>query len=592
MRPNSGSGFTYDANKIAFAGGKAKLKLISNPSQTFLPVLADSDFDADLVEYASSVLRQKSQRPAGAVFGANYESSINANWANGSLVGTPTNGADVFQGKLQLQGGDKSVDYDGQDNVSQLGMVGCVRFRVTPNYNGSPVDNQEFITICNSDNQSFNKIQLFHATNGAFFLLMNDQDGVNILSNSVAPYVAVAGQTVEMELSWDLNAGKVRFFGEGYLVADIDVSFVRSNDATIFRVGGATGSEFSIDNLIVFDSVQHTANYTPNETVIPDADFVESGADLPAFSYSGVGNVVAFSGFSATDTNSPRYTVNGKYWNGSAWVVSDGSYAQANPKATINTNIGTLTAANTAQISVVFTDGNTLQSVGAVTLIYTGQIYPTDNPSISPNSALTMDIFSTFAATISASGGDGIKFYLKIGSTPKYWNGTAWVTSNETYAQSNTAAEINTNASSLDVSAGVSMYVYALLHSNDGSTTPELDSATVEYSYYAPQPTGPALVTVYGYILDEAKEPIEGAVVTANNPTTIFNQGIVMAQGSITATTNELGYFELEISETENCDKKIDWSVKYPAKRGSYDFGSAIIPEQVAVNIEDLDFTT
>ena len=96
--------FTFDAAKIEFAAGKAKLRLVNNPGQIFAQNFASDvgfTYDAAKAEFTGGLVRQKDQRPANATFGATYTSSVNASWGGGVLTGTAFGGAAISGGFLK-----------------------------------------------------------------------------------------------------------------------------------------------------------------------------------------------------------------------------------------------------------------------------------------------------------------------------------------------------------------------------------------------------------------------------------------------------------------------------------------------------------
>lgn len=590
--------FTFDSTRVQVAANKASLKLGNNAGLLFTQNFAsDSGFTYDnaKAEFATGLVRQFDQRPANATFGATFATSINGSWGNGDLTGTANNGAAISGGKLDLTGGgNKYVTFDGIDNVSTLTAVGTVRFRFSPNYNGSPVDSQIFLTLRDSQNPNNSLIQLFHASNGSFFLLFNDDTGSNQLSNSVSPYVAVSGEEIEVEMSWDLNTGKVRFFGQGFLVADIDTTFSRSNPIDTIQIGD-TGSNFSMRDLVFFSTVQHTANYTAGEYTLPAGAYVESAVVLPAFTYPGPGSVQAFSDFSATIAGSPRFILDGKYWNGSNWVVSNNTYAQATTYANAQANIALLAPVSPLVVKVVFADGNTLGSVDVLTVTYTGQVYPTNDPVITNASSIGLDGLDGFSAVSNASGSDGIKFQLVLGGTAKYWTGSAWATSNGSYAQSNTAAEIEANKAALDLSAGTTLLVRAVLHSADGTTTPDLTTVEVDYNFFAPVASPLTECTCYGFaadILGDVFAETPKLIVELASP--IFHGSYIVLPSRKTADLDNEGRWELSLVETTTVSKRYKFSVEYTSDTGTLTtvaLGYAAVPNQSSVNIATLIFT-
>jgi len=116
---------------------------------------------------------------------------------------------------------------------------------------------------------------------------------------------------------------------------------------------------------------------------------------------------------------------------------------------------------------------------GTESLSSTGS-YFTTNPSIYNDfgHVFTSSV-SAFIETSNVSGSDDIKYHCSVddGSTWQYWTGAIWATTNDSYTQANTDVDVNTNIA--DLGASGTFRWRALLHSNDGSTTPELDNIQI-----------------------------------------------------------------------------------------------------------------
>lgn len=107
--------------------------------------------------------------------------------------------------------------------------------------------------------------------------------------------------------------------------------------------------------------------------------------------------------------------------------------------------------------------------------------YQITDTIIKHSTGFTASSLVSFTAGTTASGSDGVRFYLEVDGQAKYWNGSAWANSDATYAQSNSADDINTNCGTL-LTASSTVKVVAVLHSDNGSTTPTVQFATVVYS--------------------------------------------------------------------------------------------------------------
>lgn len=222
------------------------------------------------------------------------------------------------------------------------------------------------------------------------------------------------------------------------------------------------------------------------------------------------------------------------------------------------------------------------------------------NPSIYPTVPLTLDQITDLSAVVIASGSDGVKFQQLVGSTLYWWDGDEWTEATaDTYTEANTAAEALAHMDTLPgVDDGIFYAPVMLLHSADGSTTPELESVTVTYSFHADEPTRPNVCTVWGYILSPAGAPVANAVISAVSatppPATYVASEHIVAQGTPTARSNSQGYFEMDLIETETTSKQLTFSVNYGTAgvvTGTYSFGKATVPNVPDVNFATLTFT-
>lgn len=584
---SSGAGFLYDSAKIEFSGGAARLVVLDDPL-VFTPDISASTYDSAILEYVSGFLRQKDQRPANATYYAAFASVLNANWGAGALTVTAFNGAAIVASKLNLVGlTNKYVTFVATANADSLN-TGTVEFRFTPAYSGAPAQTQVLYSVCESQGSANNMLIVENFTNGSLYFQIFDGVGVNLITIAY-PWSPVSGTEYTIRVTY--SSGSSKLYIDGAEVGTSSVTYSRTGAVAFGTIGvysHAVGgnANFSIRNLSVYSAV-----VTPVSPILASTIYVDATANLPLFTYSGLGSVQAFTAFTENDSGTPHYTLNSKYWNGSAWVASNGSYAQSNTKTEVDTNIAALTPSDTLQVNAIYQAQNSPQmSIGVMTVGYTGQAYSVDDPTIAPTAPLTLDSLSSFVADIVAAGSDAVTFFLRIGSTNYWWSGSAWVASDGSFAQSNTAAEVLANAAALPVDDGVYLTPYALLHSDDGMTTPSITSLTIIYDYFGPSPSGPNVCTVFGYILDETKTVVPNARVTVLNPTTFFNQGIVQAQGPTTITTNSEGYFEVTLAETATVAKRLTWSVAYPLTRGTFRFGQTIIPDSPSVNFTDLTF--
>lgn len=595
---SSGSGFVYDSSKIGFAGGAAKLLINNNPGLLFSQDYSSATgftYNASNTEFVGGVMRQKAQAPANLAAYAAWNSFLNVNYGTDGNTVTAFNGAAVAAGVLNLQGA--TTKYVQLPSAYVMGNQGTIAFSITPNYTGNPGGNQ----IMYGNIGPTNYFALLHSQSvGHLQLTVTNSAGTAIINAfNFGTWSPVSGTTYTIVLQFDIINGATKLFING-------VQFGSTNTTTGSRTTSASawvGSDgtpadgnanFTISGFALYSAVVGPTGLTP----LSDNNYLADTITLPTFTYPGIGDIVAFTAAALTDTNAPGYILNGRYWNGSAWVTSNNTYAQSTSAANVAANIGSLPVADTVVVKVITTNSlNTQMSCDLLTITYTGQIYPTSNPSISPNSPLTLDQISVFTSVFSASGSDGVRFYLALGVTNYWWNGSAWAVSDGTYAQTSLASDINANAATLPITLGVFFVPVALLHSATGATFPTLTSLTITYDFFGEKPAGPNFCTVFGYIIDESGNAIANARVTVTNPTTFLNQGLVQAQGALSATTDSIGYFSITLAETTTVVRQLTWTVAYPTGGGrppvsqAYSFGKALIPNTPETNITALTFS-
>lgn len=557
--------FVYDETKVEIVGNVARLKLIENEatySQDYSSATG-FNYDSALAEFVAGVLRQKDQRAANALVGATYTSSKNLNWAlTGTLAATDVGTPVLSGGKLVcLGGGNNGVRYDGVPEVgTSAGNIGAVRFRYTPNYSGSPAANYSLIEFSPTSGNNSRAV-LFHASTGT--LRLTAYTSVGTVKHSAAvfsavPWSPVAGTEYEFEMNWDTLAGIVRLFVNGVLIGSMPVSsYDRGTSATRMHVGAGTvylATDGSFNDVQVFSAVQHTAGYTPGYTV-PENVYLASVAELPEFENVATGKFLEILSFSSSDTATPRYSFEvGQsgtfvYWNGSAWVASNGSYAQANDAATVAANIASLSVADEdfLLVKVHFQSSNTQQAVSFTALeILESTDYSTEPQLITPEERFAAGELTSFEHVASIPAGTEIRYILEIESAKKYWNGVLWSDSDGSFEKSNTMQEVEDNLlKAIDEESYVKLLV--LLKTEDDSVTPELTSATFTYDADAGGERG-FYDSILGFIgaeslTDEEFESIEVETPDYNQETYLALRAILEGRENVSDQVKRLESF-------------------------------------------------
>ncbi len=520
------SNYLFDNTKIEVFGGVARLKLKQEALVFDQDFSSDSGFifDNTRSEFVAGVLRQIDQLIADNTFGVNFSNvNADANWLVGTLTATLNNSAAVVAGKLNLIGVGKNVEYVGTGKINAL--KGSLKFIFTPDYSGNPGANQTIFHFANSSGSNNNLTKFSMDTAKAWRFDAFSTAGVTTIQNQgLGSSTLVSGVPVEIEFNYDFTVASEfqNIFVDGVLIATSNRSCARVDETsaiTYLRFGDDTlVNDFSIDDIIIAVVTRHTVGYTPGYTV-PDAKFLADIINLPQFVNSGLGNIISIVSVFISDTNAPLYTLKGvehQYWNGSAWVSSNETPAQASTAVDIIANIDTWTDANginTIDINCYTVDNNFLQTnFNNFRINFIGETtYPTDNPFIKTNTVFNADQVLDFLDSIVESGLDTVTHSQEADLLEMYWNGSAWVAS-VGFPQTNTASDINANIETLSLVSKYRPITY--LHSENGLTTPSI--TLIEFNYnFNPPPVTIETLDVIGYMFRPNGTPDVGAIVKA-----------------------------------------------------------------------------
>jgi len=344
--------YTYDSNKIEFINGKAQLK---------------------------------NQQDTTATSGATYTTDINLNnWSNGTLIGTAVGGASITNNRLDLAQSDiRYVDYTATNNADSQ-QVGAIKFKLTPNYTGAPNLELMFFYIGKENGDLKNSIHIKSQTNGDLYLFMFDEDGLGITGVYnvwLANWSPTAGTTYEFELNWDLINGETRLFIDGTQFGTTKMGTgTRDSNIGLLRIGsnysGVYKSNFYIEDLIYYPTVQHTTDYTAGYT-LPETIYV---TDNPTIVINDTINIDGLSNFTETveiteGDSAVKYILSkdgqAYYHNGSLWVTSDGTYNQTNTASEILSNASTFTNSDIELTITVFLNSDGTEQCAIDNLVVT-----------------------------------------------------------------------------------------------------------------------------------------------------------------------------------------------------------------------------
>jgi len=451
---------TYESDKVEWDGTKVQKKLNDETGLTFNQPFDSSvgfTFDAAKSEITAGQLQQKDLLPTNSVNWATYTSLKDLNYSlSGSLVATDNGTPTITGNKLDCTGFTANGVYYDNAALAALADEGSIVVKYTPNYTTAPAGNINILQLSQPGGGNNNRITMTNSPSGNNLrLFVYDATGASIHSAYIViGFPAVSGTTYEIKLTWKASTGVMSILIDGAAVGSTPATiFTRTNTATRLSVG-ATPTVYNLADGSFEDIICKTgfnnATYTPGYT-LPENRYTEDLITYPAFTYSGLGAIQAFTNISATQTGINKFNVNDQYYSG-GWVASDNTRTQMNTIAEILANIATLPASDTVTLKQRTLDSTTQLSISDITLTYTGQGYLASNiilPELEYTGVGTLQAFDSFATTDSGSP----RFTIQIGRSGNflYWTGAAWVTSDGTFAQANDATTFNANVGSLAI---------------------------------------------------------------------------------------------------------------------------------------------
>lgn len=252
-------------------------------------------------------------------------------------------------------------------------------------------------------------------------------------------------------------------------------------------------------------------------------------------------------------------------------------------------NMLTTLTYNTANSGSFTYGGSIAFGVGSASLVNVPP-YSTVDPTITHTAGILMDSLVSFTPAVVAAGNDAVKYLLNIDGADTYWDGTDWVASNGTYAQSNTAAEIDDNAAALDLTDGKTVKVVVFLHSDNGTTTPSISSIAIVHGFAVAAPTAPAECVVFGFVFDHTGAPVQGAKVKVTNAAYFHHSNYYVKAHVAEVVTDADGYWELDLIETETVRKYYSVDITYTTGGAARTdkFPVIIVPNTASANFSTL----
>lgn len=177
----------------------------------------------------------------------------------------------------------EGVLYQGTQLVTLID-TGTVRFRVKPNYSGTPIASQAFFSCMGIGIN--NAVLLAHDTaTGNIALFIIDSIGATIIQDITVGWNPTAGTWYEWELVFDTTPGSgfgavIRING----VSVLSVAGTGTRDGTTSDYAfGAYGiisdiQDFTLDEAHIYNAVKHTSDYTPETQELADPAWTIAGA--------------------------------------------------------------------------------------------------------------------------------------------------------------------------------------------------------------------------------------------------------------------------------------------------------------------------
>jgi len=342
-------------------------------------------YDSDKINILDGIVSLKTVIPDYYTCGATYTDNINLNWGKGNLTGISVGGASVLTGKLDLAHNDlRYVDYNG-DNIISAIQTGCIRFLITPNWSENPTSTAVIFSTFKADNDRKNMIQIQQQTSGDIKIVIYDQNENIIIASNLPSWNPVLGVEYEIEFNWDISIGATRLFIDGVQWGTTNLETgTRDTNIGIIRIGNnpetTLTANFKLNDLIIFNTVQHTSNYTPGYTIPENIYSLDKPTIEPKLSWelSGLSQFTAFvETLEIGNEGSIAYQLsdddgaNWRYWNGSVWAVTSTQYNDVN---TIHNNIEAFPITNEKILFKAFLISNGEQQIELDVLEFTALV--------------------------------------------------------------------------------------------------------------------------------------------------------------------------------------------------------------------------
>lgn len=241
--------------------------------------------ERDLIRSSDTRLTFTETIPLSSTFGGDFNENQNADWANGSDVGTLVGTASVDDSYIKNVGiTGNYVSWSATANADHA-VRGAIRLKIIPLYSGSPSGDPVFYHVkqFGSDN---NSILIFHNNDpsGSLLVKIYDQAGVNTIYGA-GSWLPTAGEEYEFEFNYDFSITLGEFFINGIKTSSF--APVKTLNPALMQgmycgtISQSSSSNFWCNSIMIFNAIQHSTDYVvksfPLQVIAGDLIEVWSG---------------------------------------------------------------------------------------------------------------------------------------------------------------------------------------------------------------------------------------------------------------------------------------------------------------------------
>lgn len=217
--------------------------------------------------------------------------------------------------------------------------------------------------------------------------------------------------------------------------------------------------------------------------------------------------------------------------------------------------------------------------------------FPTNPVKVSYNKKILTKQVGKFEETATKDTSTEIKYLLYKNEVPYFFKPTfGWILSDGSYAQSNTALEINTNISSFNLGDKIELKIDIFLFTESSLFTPILSNIAITYDYEGEEPETIKTCLVWGYLKDSKNQPLSGKTVSIKLSKTFYQlYDSFISTPKIDLITDAEGYWEADLINTEDLGGGVGSGVYYTFTVDKNNFNKVIENTLEVSNFNDLD---